>query len=161
MAKKTLIIDDLTGESGARTRRFTLDGTAYEIDLTDASYADLRAALKPFIRAGRTAGAVKDESGARVTTPRAGSGAGTAARSRATAKKTGTRRAARAKAPAGEHTVIRDWARANGVHVTMRGRVNASARQAWVAAGSPGAATGAGDASPAAGATAASSATAS
>ena len=39
MAKKTLIIDDLTGETGARTHALRFDGTDYEIDLTDASFA--------------------------------------------------------------------------------------------------------------------------
>ena len=34
MAKKTLIIDDLTGDTGAKTRAFKLDGVEYEIDLT-------------------------------------------------------------------------------------------------------------------------------
>ena len=171
MAKKTLIIDDLTGESGARTRRFSLDGAHYEIDLTDASFADLRAALKPFMRAGRTAGVVKASgragagSGSASTQTAAGAGDGaasgaatrgatrtgtTAAGTKAPRSKRAGAKAAGAKAArgprtprapqhAGEHTIIRTWARANGVKVTMRGRVNASARQAWEAAGSPGA----------------------
>ena len=56
MAKKTLIIDDLTGETGARTRTLRFDGIDYEIDLTDASFAELRALLKPYLRAARQVG---------------------------------------------------------------------------------------------------------
>ena len=48
VAKKTLIIDDLTGDAGARTRTLRFDGVEYEIDLTDASFAELRKALKPW-----------------------------------------------------------------------------------------------------------------
>ena len=47
VAKKTLIIDDLTGDTGARTRVLTFEGVEYEIDLTDTSFADLRRLLKP------------------------------------------------------------------------------------------------------------------
>lgn len=118
MAKQTLIIDDLTGESGARTRVFALDGVAYEIDLSDASFADLRAALKPFIKAARTVPRPSSDS------PRSTAG-------------TRSRRPRRDTAPAGDHTVIRAWAKANGVEVTERGRVPEATRQAWVAAGSP------------------------
>ena len=53
MAKKTLIIDDITGETGARTHAFRLDGVEYEIDLTDSSLGELRTALKPYLRAAR------------------------------------------------------------------------------------------------------------
>ena len=56
MAKKTLIIDDLTGETGARTHALRFDGTDYEIDLTDASFAELRSLLKPYLRAARQVG---------------------------------------------------------------------------------------------------------
>ena len=56
VAKKTLIIDDLTGETGARTHALRFDGTDYEIDLTDASFAELRSLLKPYLRAARQVG---------------------------------------------------------------------------------------------------------
>lgn len=122
MAKQTLIIDDLSGDTGARTRHFSLDGTTYEIDLTDASYADLKAALKPFIRAGRAVGA----------------GAGNGRRAEAVAKASPRRGRGKggAKAPT-EAAVIRAWARANGMAVTERGRVAPELRAAWEAAGSP------------------------
>ncbi|MEI6363843.1 MAG: Lsr2 family protein [Actinomycetes bacterium] len=116
MAKKTLIIDDLTGETGARTRTLRFDGVDYEIDLTDASYAELRKAVKPYLKAARQV------SGSRVPVQRI------------------RRRAAGSSKHVGaptEAAVIRAWARANGVAVTERGRVAPAVRDAWVAAGSP------------------------
>jgi hypothetical protein len=116
VAKKTLIIDDLTGEAGARTHSLPFDGVDYEIDLTDASFAELRKALKPYLRAARPV------SGSRVPVQRVRRGASTTAKGTSA----GT-----------EASVIRTWARANGVAVTERGRVAPAVRDAWVAAGSP------------------------
>ena len=116
VAKKTLIIDDLTGDTGARTRTLRFDGVDYEIDLTDASFAELRKALKPYLRAARqVSGAPRPARDPRNATTR------------------------RTKAAAGttEASVIRAWARANGVAVTERGRVAPAVRDAWKAAGSP------------------------
>lgn len=116
VAKKTLIIDDLTGETGARTRTFRFEGTDYEIDLTDASFADLRLALKPYVRAARQVGGpvVAGSRRARSSAP--------------TVK--------RAKGPT-DAAVIRAWARSVGMPVTERGRVAPDVRAAWEAAGSP------------------------
>ena len=116
MAKKTLIIDDLTGDTGARTRTLRFDGVDYEIDLTDASYAELRKVLKPYLRAARQV-----------------SGAPRLARS----PRASVKRRSRGAAGATEASVIRAWARANGVAVNERGRVAPAVRDAWKAAGSP------------------------
>ena len=115
MAKKTLIIDDLTGDTGAKTRAFRLDGVDYEIDLTDSSYAELKAMLKPYVRAARQVGGrvVAGSRRARSSKP---------SRSR--------------KVPT-EAGIIRAWARSVGMPVTERGRVAPDVRKAWVAAGSP------------------------
>ena len=121
MAKKTLIIDDLTGDTGARTREFRLDGTDYEIDLTDASYAELKSVLKPYLRAARQVGGPVVAGTRRGRASRVG-GASTAKRS--------------AKAPS-DAAVIRAWARSVGMPVTERGRVHPDVRAAWEAAGSP------------------------
>ena len=112
MAKKTVIIDDLTGEAGARTRQLRFDGVEYEIDLTDASFVELSKLLKPYLKAARAI------SGTPTSAPRSRARSASAA---------GTSDAA----------VIRVWARANGVAVTERGRVAPAVREAWVAAGSP------------------------
>jgi hypothetical protein len=111
VAKKTLIIDDLTGQTGARTHKLRFDGVEYEIDLTDKSFADLRAALRPYLRAARTVGGA--------------------------APKPSKRASGRLGKPTGDAAVIRAWARANGVAVTERGRVAPAVREAWIAAGSP------------------------
>ena len=119
MAKKTLIVDDLTGEAGARTRTLRFDGVEYEIDLTDASFADLRLALKPYLRAARQVGGPV-VAGSRRGRPSGESGT-------ASKKATGPSDAA----------VIRAWARGAGVPVSERGRVHPDVRAAWEAAGSP------------------------
>ena len=121
MAKQTLIIDDISGDTGARTRYFSLDGTDYEIDLTDASFATLRAALKPFIKVARQTGSGR---GRAVAPARART-------ARAARKPRGA-----SKAPT-EAAIIRAWARANGMAVTERGRVAPELKAAWAAAGSP------------------------
>ena len=116
MAKKTLIIDDLTGETGARPRTLAFDGVEYEIDLTDASFSELRGLLKPYLRAGR---AVSGK-------PSPGGGAAS----------TGVKRRPGSK-PAPESAAVRAWARSVGMAVTERGRVAPDVRAAWEAAGSP------------------------
>lgn len=56
MAQKVSIIltDDLTGEEADLTAKFSLDGTDYEIDLTNDNALKLRDVLAPFIGAART-----------------------------------------------------------------------------------------------------------
>ena len=120
VAKKTLIIDDLTGEAGARPRTLRFDGVEYEIDLTDASFSDLRAALKPYLRAARAVSG-------KPTSPRRSS-----ARSAAAGK-----RSRPGSKPAPDSAAIRAWARSVRMPVTEPGRVPADVREAWVAAGSP------------------------
>ncbi len=115
MAKKTLIVDDLTGEAGARTRRFALDGVDYEIDLTDGSYAELKGALKAYLRAARPV---------RGETP-------------ATRRAAKPRAAGKSRASTSDAAAVRAWARQQGLPVTERGRVTAELRSAWQAAGSP------------------------
>lgn len=118
VAKKTLIIDDLTGDTGARTRAFRVDGTDYEIDLTDASFAEFKALLKPYLRAARQVG------GPVVAGTRRGRRSDAGAERSAAAGPT-------------EAAVIRAWARSVGMPVTERGRVAPDVRAAWEAAGSP------------------------
>ena len=52
----TTLIDDLDGKKADRTVEFSLDGTAYTIDLSDANAGKLRKALDPFINAGTRVG---------------------------------------------------------------------------------------------------------
>lgn len=57
MAQKVTVVDDLTGEDGAETVLFALEGQGFEVDLTEASLKQLRSALEPFIKVARPAGA--------------------------------------------------------------------------------------------------------
>jgi hypothetical protein len=50
---ETVITDDITGEPGAETVRFSVDGKVWEIDLTEQTRAELMAALSTFIERGR------------------------------------------------------------------------------------------------------------
>jgi hypothetical protein len=65
-------IDDITGEEGASLAEFALDGTSYEIDLTEGNRQKLKDSLAEFVAAARK---VTGRRG-RVATPR-GKGAAT------------------------------------------------------------------------------------
>lgn len=97
MASKVqvVLIDDIDGGTADSTVSFSLEGTNYEIDLSEANAQRLRGALEPFIAAGR-----------RVTG----------------AKRTGRRSAA---GSGNRSAQIRAWAQANGIAVNARGRVPA------------------------------------
>lgn len=116
VAKKTLIIDDLNGDTGARSHTFAFEGVEYEIDLTDASFAELRRALRPYLKVARTVGGSK-----RRPVPTR----------RSTAPRSPRRRSG------SESATIRAWARAVGVAVPERGRIPATVRDQWLKAGSP------------------------
>lgn len=108
------LVDDIDGtvlEVGeGETVLFSLDGVAYEIDLTDDNAAALRAALEPYLSAGRS-----------ISSARAVSSGGGGARKR--------RRAGQQ-----DYSAIREWATANGFTVSERGRVPASVLEAYDAA---------------------------
>lgn len=114
MARTVIITDDLTGEAGAKTRRIVLDGVEYEVDLTNASFAELKKALKPYLKNARLTNAAR-----RATEPKA-------------RKATGAKRGR--KASASPSTAAREWAIANGIAVPKRGRVPASVIAAFEAA---------------------------
>lgn len=116
MATKTTtyMIDDLTGEQGTdqltiRTVDFSLDGQAYEIDLTDANTARLRDALAQFVAAARKASS-KTASATRTT------------------RITG---AATARVDREQNQAIRRWARDNGYPVSDRGRIPVEVSDAY------------------------------
>lgn len=108
------LVDDLDGtvlEVGeGETVLFSLDGVAYEIDLTAGNAESLREALAPFIGAARS-----------VSSRGAGSGGSSGARKR---RRTGQQ----------DYSAIRDWAKKNGYQVSERGRVPASVLEAYEAA---------------------------
>lgn len=108
MAIQTVLVDDLDGtplSPGATTTTFAINGVAYEIDLGPENVQQLRAALEPFIAAGRRSG-------------------GAPAKASRSAKASDPQRLA----------AIRDWARAHGHEVSDRGRIAASVIAAYEAA---------------------------
>jgi hypothetical protein len=104
------LFDDLDGspipDGGGTTISFALDGTSYEIDLTTEHAEALRAALAAYIEAGR----------------------------KTTATTAGSRRSPARSGSASNPSVVRDWARAQGMPVSDRGRVPASIFEAYDAA---------------------------
>ena len=109
------LVDDLDGsllEVGeGETVLFSLDGVAYEIDLTDENAAALRGALERYINAART-----------VSSARAASGAASGGGRRR--RRTGQQ----------DYSQVREWAKKNGYQVSDRGRVPASVLEAYDAA---------------------------
>lgn len=118
MAKQTItkILDDITGEEADETVRFSLDETAYEIDLTSEHASELRVFLSRFIDAGTRTGRV--------------SGAG--AQMRPYARQSGrVVPAPRTLRDREENQAIRDWAEKNGYEVAARGRIQQSVVDAY------------------------------
>ena len=109
MAQKiqTLFIDDIDGGEADGTVRFGLDGAEYEIDLSAAHDAELRAALGNYI------------SHARKVTARGARPAG--------------RAGGRRPGPV-DTTAVRAWARDNGIDIKDRGRVPADVMAKYQAA---------------------------
>lgn len=109
MAQQVVVVDDITGEAGATTRRIRLDGVEYDIDLTDASFAGLQDLLRPYLEKARVV----------PITKRGKSGRASSAEGR------GTPVRQKQELPAASAT-IRAWAAANGIECPKRGRIPAS-----------------------------------
>jgi Lsr2. len=106
MAQQVVVVDDITGEAGASTRRLRLDGVEYDIDLTDESFASLQEQLRPYLEKARVVPMSKrGKSGS-------SEGRGTPVRQKQ-------------ELPAASST-IRAWAAANGIDCPKRGRIPAS-----------------------------------
>jgi nucleoid-associated protein Lsr2 len=99
------LLDDLDGGEAAESVAFSLDGKSYEIDLSEKHAAALRDAFAPFVSSARRAG-----------------GAATASRPRMSAR-TGRSRE--------ETAAIREWATANGLEVSARGRISSTVLEAY------------------------------
>lgn len=125
MARKIVhqLVDDLDGtvlEVGSgETILFSLDGTAYEIDLTDENAAALRDALAPFIAAARS---VSARAGGRSGSGSSGGSGGSGGARRQ--KRSGQR----------DYAPVREWAAQNGYTVSERGRIPAPVLEAYDAA---------------------------
>jgi hypothetical protein len=101
---QVLLVCDLHGDEtpAAQTVEFSLDGSAYEIDVCDQHAAELRDRFASYVGAAR----------------RAGGRAGTSQSARG-----GRRR--RRSSGSGEAARIREWARSQGLAVPERGRIPA------------------------------------
>jgi len=119
MAQKVqvLLVDDIDGGTAEETVTFSLDGVAYEIDLTADHAAELRESFSRWVGHARKVG-----SGSR-----GGSGGGRQARG-------GASRRPGSSSSGGDATAIREWARENGHEVSERGRISADIRSAYEAA---------------------------
>lgn len=106
MASKTVIelIDDIDGSPATETIPFSLDGVAYEIDLSDVNAKTLREGLTPYINAGRRVGGRKN-TGAKTST----------------ANKVDTK-------------AVREWAKSHGLEVGEYGRIPRSIIERYEAA---------------------------
>jgi hypothetical protein len=108
------LVDDLDGsvlEVGeGETVLFSLDGTAYEIDLSSDNATAFREALAPYLDAARSVSSGRSS---------ASNGAG---------------RPRRRNEQKRDYTGIRAWAKSNGHEVSERGRVPASVLEAYEAA---------------------------
>jgi hypothetical protein len=102
------LLDDLDGGEAAESVSFSLDGKSYEIDLNEKHAAALRDAFAPFIGSARRAGG-----------PAAGS------------PRMSTRTSTGAGRPREETAAIREWATANGLEVSTRGRISSSVLEAY------------------------------
>lgn len=100
----TTLIDDLDGTDASETVRFALDGTSYEIDLSEKNAAALRDAVAPYTMRAKTAGSQR--------------------RTRTTLRSAGASRSAE----------IRAWAASADITVPARGRVPTAVVQAFDAA---------------------------
>src|SRR4051794_23792382 len=99
------LLDDLDGGEAAESVAFSLDGKSYEIDLSEKNAAALRDAFAPF-----------------VSSARRGGGSVVAAR---------PRMSTRAGRPREETAAIREWATANGLDVSARGRISTTVLAAY------------------------------
>ena len=111
MAKKqiTQLIDDLDGTviDDGTTLHFSVEGRAYEIDLSADNATKFREAFEPYVSAGRPLGSVPASS----------------------------RRSSRTRSAASRDLAdVRAWAEANGHAVNSRGRISATVLEAYDAA---------------------------
>jgi hypothetical protein len=107
MARKTVITleDDLDGSEASETVQFAIDGTEYEIDLSEEHANELRQVI------GRFTGAARKSSGAR---------------GRPTGRKS--------PSGGIDAKIIRKWAQDKGLTVNARGRIQAEIVEQYQAA---------------------------
>jgi hypothetical protein len=111
VAKQTTVtlVDDIDGSAAEEQVEFAVDGKSYEIDLSAANSTKLREALAPYISAARRSG------GRRSATPAAAAAAPPS----------------RPAADRQQNQAIREWAVAQGMKISERGRIPSNVLQAY------------------------------
>lgn len=112
MAQRTTItlVDDLDGGAADEQVEFAVDGRTYEIDLSAANAGRLREILAPYVSAARRVG------GRRAA---AASGSGSPSSNGSSASERAANRA------------VREWAVAQGMKISERGRIPSSVLEAY------------------------------
>ena len=104
----TELVDDIDGttlaDGAGQTVTFGIDGSEYQIDLSNKNAAKLRKALQPYVDAGRRVG-------------------GQAQRRRSRAQPSSS----------SDAKAIRAWAAENGIELSARGRIPAAVMQQYQA----------------------------
>lgn len=98
----TRLIDDLDGSEADETVKFAIDGTQYEVDLSDKNASELREVLRKYVSVSNRVGKVTS------------SGFPSGMRSSQNARSIQNRE---------QNNEIRTWANANGYDVSDRGRI--------------------------------------
>lgn len=104
MAKRVTetIVDDIDGSGAAGTVRFAVQGTEYEIDLSEKNAEEFHETLAPYISAARRVGGRQSRASGRSA----------------------SRSSSNGSAP--DPKEVRAWAEANGIEVSKRGRIPSS-----------------------------------
>lgn len=116
MAQKVVVslVDDLDSSEADETVEFGIDGTTYEIDLSDENASALRSRLADYVAHARR------QSGRRRS--------GSTAPAAAPAKRAPSGRAAVDRE---QNQAIREWARKQGMTVSERGRIPSEVSEAY------------------------------
>ena len=108
---QVLLVDDLDGGEASETVSFSLDGSSYEIDLSEKNAEQLRDSFAKYVAAARKPGRSS------------GSGSGGSARGSSGRGRSGGSSTAMDRDQA---AAIRAWAKKQGLKVSDRGRIPAS-----------------------------------
>jgi hypothetical protein len=107
---QVVLTDDIDGGEADETIQFSLDGIAYEIDLSEGNAEALRETLARYVDAARRVGG------------------------RASRRSGGSSAKGRPGHDALDMSSLRSWARDNGYQISDRGRVSSEVRAAYEAA---------------------------
>lgn len=136
MATQVLIIDDLDGVSEATTCSFALDGTEYEIDLSERNREVLTQKLERYLTVARPArwDAPKTRKAHKAHKAKKGAEAPAQARTQALAAANELRRGPGGAIVGLEVKALRAWAQQQGYAVADKGRIPAPVFAAYQAA---------------------------